>query len=87
MSSPPAEKRMRLQPEATPPSNPLIRKCGELSISPPRYYTNGQRTGMMTLKEIEIDDKPNNRKRKSIVFPINSGDEHESEIESKIDKK
>ena len=32
------------------------------------------------IKESEIDDEPNNRKRKSIGFPINSGDEHESEI-------
>ena len=39
------------------------------------------------IKESEIDYEPNNRKRKSIGFPINSGDKHEPEIESKVNKK
>ena len=33
------------------------------------------------IKESEVDDEPNNRKRKSIGFPLNSGDEHESETQ------
>ena len=75
-------------PKSLPVPKGIIIKTRARRIADPERPTIKQEPQLEDNKgEDKIDDEPNNRKRKSIGFLIDSGDENESGIKPKIESK